>query len=299
VQFYALKAERHDVTERKARFSRPLAFFWLFRLNRTVMVAMIAGAAAFAADAGATKALWMTLAAWFLAVGGFSLDFYADRDLDAEGPRAEMRHNPLTDGSLSPATGLAFSITFIAVSFATTLMIALPALLPWSVILAIIVGLALHLFERPLVRALTLGLLQGLYAIMGGVSGHLSLGSWLLAGMFFFAMFGGRGMIDVRDFPQDTETRVQTLPKRYGVKRTARFTALCLLIAYALSLAVYFTGEFSPIYLYLDVVFIAAGVVCAWLFATRPSPRLAYVLTLVCMMGMGSLICLAVILGSI
>jgi hypothetical protein len=82
------------------------------------------------------------------------------------------------------------------------------------------------------------------------------------------------------------------------VRRTAQFTAICLLIAYALSLAAYFTGEFSPIYLYLDLVFVAMGAVCAWLFATRPNSRLAYVLTLVCVMGMGSLICLAVILGS-
>jgi 4-hydroxybenzoate polyprenyltransferase len=286
------------VTERKARFSKPLAFFWLLRLNRTVMVAMITGAAAFTANAGVTNALWMTLAGWCLAVGGFSLDFYADRDLDAEGPRAEMRHNPLTDGSLSPSIGLAFSITFIALSFAVTLLVAPWALLPWSIILAIIVGLALHVFERPLTRALTLGLLQGLYALMGGVSGRLSPGLWLLAGMFFFAMFGGRGMIDIRDFPQDKVTRVQTLPKRYGIRRTARFTAFCLLIAYVLSLAAYFTGEFGPIYLYLDLAFIAVGVVCAWLFVARPSPRLAYILTLVYMMGMGSLICLAMILGS-
>ena len=290
--------ERNDVNEREARFSKPLAFFWLLRLNRTVMVAMITGAAAFVADAGVTNALWMTLAGWCLAVGGFSLVFYADRDLDAEGPRAEMRHNPMTDGSLSPAMGLAFSMTFVAISFAVTLLVAPWALLPWSMILAVIVGLALHLLERPLTRAFSLGLLQGLYAIMGGVSGRLSPGLWLLASMFFLAMFGGRGMIDIRDFPQDEVTRVQTLPKRYGVRRTAQFTAICLLIAYALSLAAYFTGEFRPIYLYLDLAFIAVGMVCAWLFATRPGPRLAYILTLVCMMGMGSLICLAMILGS-
>ncbi|HXZ29981.1 MAG TPA: UbiA prenyltransferase family protein [Dehalococcoidia bacterium] len=293
-----MRAGGNDVAERETRFSKPLAFFWLLRLNRTAMVAMITGAAAFAANAGVTNAIWMTLAGWCLAVGGFSLDFYADRDLDAEGPRAEMRHNPLTDGSLSPSIGLAFSMTFIAISFTMTLLVAPWALLPWSIILAIIVGLALHSFERPLARALSLGLLQGLYAVMGGVSGRLSPGLWLLAGMFFFAMFGGRGMIDIRDFPQDKVTRVQTLPKRYGVKRTAQFTTLCLLIAYALSLAVYFTGEFSPIYLHLDLVFVAVGLACAWLFATRPSPRLAYILTLVYMMGMGFLICLAMILGS-
>ena len=190
-------------------------------------------------------------------------------------------------------------MTFIATSFAMTLLAAPWALLPWSIVLAIIVGLALHLFEHPLARALTLGMLQGLYAMMGSASGSLSPGLWLLAGMFFFAMFGGRGMIDIRDFPQDKTTRVQTLPKRYGVKHTARFTAISLVIAYALSLGAYFTGEFNNLYLYLDLVFIGVGLVCAWLFATRPSPRLAYILTLVFMMGMGLIICLAMILGSL
>jgi len=61
----------------------------------------------------------------------------------------------------------------------------------------------------------------------------------------------------------------------------------------------YLTGEFNTIYLYLDLVFIAVGLVCAWLFMTRPSPKLAYTLTLVFMMGMGLLICLAMVLGSL
>jgi len=287
------------MSEHNPRFSKPVAFFWLLRLNRTIMVAVIAGSAAFAAGSGIAHSLWITLAGWCVAIGGFSLDFYADRDLDTEGPRAEIRHNPFTDGSLSPATGLAFSVTFILISFAITVVVAPWALLPWSIIVAIIIGLALHLFERPLARALTLGLLQGLYVLMGSVTSKLSPGLAILAGMFFFAMFGGRGMIDIRDFTQDKATCVQTLPKRYGVKRTAQFTAICLLICYALSLAAYFTGEFSIIYLYLDLAFIGVGLVCAWLFATCPTPRLAYVLTLVFMMGMGSLICLAMILGSI
>ncbi len=276
-----------------------MAFFWLLRLNRTVMVAMITGAAAFAAGAGVTNSLWMTLAAWCLAVGGFSLDFYADRDLDVEGPRAEIRHNPFTDGSLSLPTGLAFSLTFIVTSFVITFLIAPWALLPWGIVLAIVVGLAKHIFETPIARALTLGLLQALYVFFGGAAGSLSPGLGLLAGVFFFAMFGGRGMIDIRDFSQDEHTRAQTLPKRYGIKRTAQFTAVCLLIACALSLAAYFTGEFNAVYLYLDLAFVTIVSVCAWLFATRPSPKLAYALTLVFMMGTGLLICLAMILGSI
>ena len=287
------------MTDIRPRFSRPAAFFWLLRLNRTIMVAIIAGAGAFAAGVGVGLSLWMTLAGWCLAVGGFSLDFYADRDLDIRGPRADVRHNPLADRSLPPAVGLAFSLTFITISFVVTLLIDPWSLLPWAAILVIVIGLARHLFETPLARALTLGLLQAFYLLMGAVAGQLSPGLGILAGMFFFAMFGGRGMIDIRDFPQDVPTRVQTLPKRYGIKRTAQFTAVCLIISCALSLAAYFTGEFSAIYLHLDIVFIAVTLVGAGLFVTRPSPRLAYILTMVYMMGAGIIICLAIILGSI
>jgi 4-hydroxybenzoate polyprenyltransferase len=288
-----------DSTPQTPQFSKPMAIFWLLRLNRTVMVAMIAGTAAFVAGASVGDSLLMTLSAWCLAVGGFSLDFFADRDLDIKGPRARTRHNPITDGSLAPSTGLVFSITFILASFILTLLIAPRALILWGIILSVIIGLALHLLEHPLTRALSLGLLQALYMLMGGIVGTLNPGIIIIAVMLFFAMFGGRGMTDIRDFPQDKETRVMTLPKRYGVKRTAYFTGICLFISFALSLGAYFTGEFTPIYLYLDIAFITVGTICAYLFMTRPSPELAYKLTLVFMMGTGTLICLAMILGSI
>ncbi len=65
------------MTERRPRFPKSLTFFWLLRLNRTAMrtamVALITGAGAFAASAGGVRALWLTLAGWCLAVGGFSL----------------------------------------------------------------------------------------------------------------------------------------------------------------------------------------------------------------------------------
>lgn len=155
------------------------------------------------------------------------------------------------------------------------------------------------MLESPIARALTLGLLQGLYFLMGSLSGGLSPGLVLLAATFFFAMFGGRGMTDIRDFPQDTVTRVLTLPKRYGLRRTAWFASSSIVISLIFSLAAYFTDEFSTIYLYLDIAFISISLTCAVLFAIRPTPRLAYILALVFMMGTGSIICLAIILGSI
>ncbi|UCF98520.1 MAG: UbiA prenyltransferase family protein [Spirochaetaceae bacterium] len=273
--------------------------FFLLRPNRSIMVAMITGAAAFASGSEVVRTLLITLAGWCLAVGGFSLDFYADRSLDVRDPRASVRRNPLASGEVAPAAGLAFSLTFIALGLITTAFIELRALIPGAIILAVITGLALHLFERPLARACTLGLLQALYVFMGASTGSITPAVLLLAGVFFFAMFGGRGMIDIRDFPVDEQNPVQTLPKRFGVKATARMTAVCLHIAYGLSLGVYLTGELSPLYLYLVIPFITIGLVCAWWFALRPSPELARTLTMVFMMGEGTLICLAVILGSL
>lgn len=271
----------------------------LFRLNRSIMVAMITGSAAFAAGSGVNLALLMTLAGWCLAVGGFSMDLYADRDLDKDGVRASLRKNPITSGAISLENGLAFSISSIVLSFVLMVFINPTGLIPWILILVIIIGLARHIFEAPLMRAFTLGALQALYLIMGASAGRMHAGLWFLAGMFFFAMFGGRGMIDIRDYPLDRETRVKTLPKVYGIKNTALFTLVCLVIAFALSLAAYFTGEFNRIYLYLDLLFILIGMICAVLFASRPTPRLAWQLTLVFMVGSGSLMCLAMVLGSI
>ena len=246
-----------------------------------------------------SRTLWVLLGGWLLAVGGFSLDFFADRRLDLKGPRSRIRRNPLADGPLRPGFGLAFSVVFLLSSLGVILISSPRSLSAWAAILLVIVGLALHVFETPFARAFTLGLLQALYITMGGLAGRFSGATALLAGVFFFAMFGGRGMIDIRDFPQDDDTEVQTLPKKYGIQTTAYFTGVSLLAAFILSFTVYLTGEFGPIYLYLDIGFIVIGTACAMYFTLKPGPELAAALTPVFMMGEGTLICLAMILGSI
>jgi 4-hydroxybenzoate polyprenyltransferase len=262
------------------------------------MVAMITGTAAFASGADLQRTLLITLVGLLLAVGGFSLDFYADRHLDAVGPRARNRRNPLATGEIRPAAGLAFSLSFCCCSLALCAAVSPRSLVPAALVFVVVAGLALHWFERPVARAVTLGLLQALYVALGALAGEPGVLAILLGALFFFAMFGGRGMIDIRDFPLDASTPVETLPKRFGIRRTAVLTAICLHLTFGISLAVYFFGDLRPLYLYLDIPFIAVGLVCAWWFALRPSPELGRVLTMVFMMGEGTLVCLAVILGS-
>ena len=276
-----------------------LSIIFLFRPNRTIMVAAITGTAAFASGADAGLALLMTLGGWFLAVGGFSLDFFADRELDKVNPRSTNRNNPIASGKINPYVGLVFSVIFIMSSLVIFLIISPWSLITWTLIVMILIGLATHILDKAILRALSLGLLQALYCIMGASVGTITIGIGLLAAMFFFAMFGGRGVTDIRDFPLDKETTVETLPKRYGMKRTAQFTAINLLIAYALSLGVYFTKEFNSIYLYLDIVFIVTGLVITGLFLFKYSPKLAKSITMIYMMGQGLIICTAIILGKI
>jgi len=283
------------------RFSAPAALFWLLRPGRTVMMAFVAGTAAFAAGADVEKSLGIALAGWCLAVGGFSMDFYADRHLDRRGSRARTcpasLANPLADGSLPAGFGLGLSLVFFAASLVGVILLAPWGLLPWFGVVSVVAGLAIGLLDTPLLRAATLGLLQALYLLLGATAGSLSPGLWLLAGVLLFAMSGGRGLTDIRDFPEDRETRVQTLPKRYGTGWTVLFTVVCLHVAYALSVAAYLTGEFSRLYLYADIVFVTTGLALTWLFAARPTPKAALRLTPAFLMGQGTLFSLMLVLG--
>lgn len=267
------------------------------------MMAIVTGTAAFAAGAEVGKCLGMALAGWCLAVGGFSMDFYADRHIDRRDSRARTCHaslaNPLADGSLPTWFGLVFSLTFFAASLVGVILLAPWGLLPWSGVALVVAGLAIGVFDTPLLRAATLGLLQALYLLLGATAGSLSPGLWMLAGVLLFAMSGARGLTDIRDFPKDSETRVQTLPKRYGTKQTVFFFLVCLHAAYVLSLAAYLTAEFSGFYLYVDIVFITTGLTLTWLFAVRPTPKVALRLTPVFLIGQGSLFSLMLVLSGL
>ncbi|MHA2358389.1 MAG: hypothetical protein ACXABK_06445, partial [Candidatus Heimdallarchaeaceae archaeon] len=87
--------------------------------------------------------------------------------------------------------------------------------------------------------------------------------------------------------------------KQFGIKRTSQITAISLIIAYAFSLGAFFTGEFSNLYLYLDIVFIITGLIITGLFLYKASPELALKITMVYMMGQGAIICLAIVLGKL
>ena len=213
--------------------------------------------------------------------------------------REKIRKNPIANGMVSPTSGLVFSIIFLISSLIGVLTINVSGLFAWITIILVITGLALHIFETPIARAFTLGILQALYFFMGASIGEITTGIILLAAMFFFAMFGGRGLTDIRDFQQDLNTRVQTFPVQFGLKTTLAMIIISLGLSFLFSFLAYLTGEFTEKYLYFDIVFILLGLVCIIILLKKPTSRTAAWLTPVFMMGEGTIISLAMILGSI
>jgi 4-hydroxybenzoate polyprenyltransferase len=276
-----------------------LAILFLFRPERTSMVTTITATGAVLAGAVWQDILLITLAGWFLAVSGFSLDFFADRELDKLEPRSETRRNPFAREMLPKQVGPVFSITFMIASLITTIFVSMWGLIAWGFIFIIIVGLAFQWFNFPIARGITLGGLQFLYFFLGATTGTISPAVIILAFMFFFAMFGGKGVTDIRDFPVDQETPVSTFPKKYGIRRTVHISVVSLFISYILSLGVYWTGELSAIYLYLDIVFLVTGFIITGLFFFKASPRFCLHISMVYMMGQGILICITIILGKL
>jgi len=278
-----------------------LAVIFLFRFERTIMVTTITATGAVLAGAEWQDILWISFAGFFLAVFGFSLDFCADRELDKLAPRARIRKNPLARELVSLPVGLSFSFTFMVGSLIIMILQKYYwGLIAWGITVIIIIGLASHWFEFPIARGITLGGLQLLYFFMGATTGTIYKEVVILALMFFFAMFGGKGVTDIRDFPEDQETPVKTFPKKYGIRRTVQISSISLLISYILSLVAYWVGnQLSSIYLYLNIAYIATGLIMTALFYFKASPKLCLYITMVYMMGQGVLICTAIILGAL
>lgn len=276
------------MTEKKEKSSGISAFFKLFRFERTIMAAIITGSAAFAAGAGIRLSLWLTLAGWCTAVGGFSLSGFLHRGKDNK-----------KEAAVAPLLMFVFALIFLAASFVIIFLAAPRVLIPWAIILFLVISTVLPFMAKPLVYTVVLGLLHALHLLMGSAAGIIGLPAILLAGVLFFAIAGARGIIDIRNFPKDLMTRKQTLPKRFGLTGTVKMAIVAFIIAYGLSIGAYFTGDFSLFYFCPVGLLIAAGIVCIFLFVKRAGPEMARKLTPFFTTGTVFLICLALILGSL
>jgi len=151
-----------------------------------------------------------------LSAEGFFFDYLGDYQKDRESGNLK---NPLARGSLSPRGGLIIVILCFTISSITCIIINPWALIPLACLIGVIGGFVQGLLDSALLRAFSLGALQGLYVLIGALFAYkFELSVILLALFLFFAMTGARVLGDTRDLPYDQKTDTRTIPKKYGAK---------------------------------------------------------------------------------
>ena len=266
-----------------------------WRIGRIIMFIMITGSVAFGFGSTIINSLLASLAGALLSAGGFYLDYFGDYMADI---KAEKLSNPIANGSISPKGMLLLLIIFLVISGIIGLLVNFLILIPYFLIILIIIGLNQGLLNRPLLRAFSLGALQGLYVIMGALFNHkFGLDVLLVAFFLFFAMTGGRVLGDTRDFLYDQKTDTMTIPKKYGLRWGSYFLLINEIIAYAFALLSFFFGNFKLGYLICMILTIILGLPITLVFVLKPNPKIGNLVNMMSFGFLGMLFIIGLIIG--
>lgn len=284
----------------------PGSSFWLPRLRslmklirpgRVLMISLLTWVIAYALRLGPSQQVRIVLAGMFLGMAGFALDMYADCEVDKHGGRL-WPINPLAAGMMTQSAARRWIAFFMIAGVAFCASVHPLALLPAAVLLLVYWGLAQGVLDRPIVRAITLGLLQALYVLLASAAtGTIPLVMMGVATVLFVAMFGARAAADIRDLPHDALVQTRSLPKAYGVRVTSWIMPVAITTAAGIALYISTLGFFDADYLLWTLLAFGPGVVLAWSFVLRPTPNYAFALAWP-YWSIGLLYMIALVLGS-
>lgn len=277
--------------------ARVNALFKLIRPGRVMMVSLLTWVSANVAGVAPTDVWLITLGGMFLAMTGFAVDMYTDREADKQGDRA-WPTNPISAAMMGQAAARRWIIFFVLAGISLCWATDPFTLVPATGLLITYWGLAAGVFDGPIGRAVTLGLLQAWYVLLAAAAtGTITVLMMLVASVFLAAMFGARAAADIRDLPSDALTDTRNLAKVYGIRTASWILPIAITIAAAISLYIYSWGVFDRDYLIWTSLGFGLGLIMAWSFPFRPTPNYAFILGLP-FWGTGILYMLALFLGS-
>ncbi len=277
--------------------SRMKIIFGDWRLGRILMFIFITSSVSFGLGGSLINILLAGLVGATLSAGGFFFDYLGDYNNDRE---SGYLKNPIAKGKLSPRGGLIIIISCFTMSSVTCIIINPWALIPLVCLIGVIGGLVQGLFDSALLRAFSLGILQGFYVLIGALFAYkFELSVILLALFLFFAMTGARVLGDTRDLPYDQKIDTNTIPKKYGIQWGGYFLLINELIAYIIGIVIYLLGLFGIGYLICMISIIVIGVPLNLLFIIRPSPKIARTINVLSLAILGSLFVLAMFIGKL
>jgi 4-hydroxybenzoate polyprenyltransferase len=285
--------ERSEVT----LISKLWSIFGDLRINRILMFILITGSVAYGLGGTWLNVVLTGLVGATLSGAGFYMDYFADYKKDRASGKMT---NPIARGSMSPRTGLSIAALFLGVSAVLSLLVNPWLLLFLACVVLIVAGLAIGILDTPILRAFSLGALQGFYVLIGALAANrFELGVFLLALFLLFAMTGGRVLGDTRDLPYDKKTDTMTIPKKYGIRWASYFYLANEILAYAIGVSVYTTEILGIGYLYCMIGIIIVGVPTSLAYVRNPSPRMGNIANMLSFGIMGMLFVIGLIIGKV
>jgi 4-hydroxybenzoate polyprenyltransferase len=266
-----------------------------FRIGRIIMLSLVTGSTTYCFGGSGKNVILSTLFGACLALAGFYLDSLLDRQKDKAGGK---KSNPFVTGELSVKTGYLLMLISIGICIAIAMTVNPYILLPCFGVMLTVLGLNKGILDTPILSAVSLGCIQALYVLAGGMFAQsIGQGVMLTALFLLFAMTGGRVIGDVRDLPYDTTVDTITIPIKYGIVFTRVFLWVNELIAYGLGIAVYLVEDLRIGYLYSILAIAVCGSIINLLFTAKPEPKVAVFANRMSLGILGSFFVLAMILG--
>ncbi len=253
--------------------SRAARVFEQLRIGRVLMMTVVTGTTAFGFGASTGRIALAAGAAGLLSMGCFLLDHLFDVKRDTAGGGST---NPFAAGSIAPSTGRILIAVLLAGAGIPALFLGWAPLACAALIVLVVVGLGTGILDGPVARAVSLGALQGLYALLGGLAaGPAGLGIAFTVLFLLLAMTGGRVLGDVRDREADARAGTRTIPLRFGIRASIVFLFCFETLAYLAGAAIYRPGGLGRGWLWCLVAIAAAGTAIDVMFAVQPTPRRA------------------------
>ncbi len=227
-----------------------------WRVGRLIMFFMITAAVTYGLNGTWQEVLYAGAIGVTLSFSGFFLDYIMDMENDKKSGKLS---NPIAKGTLNPILAVALVVTTLFASIILTIFTNDWILIPIGILFVVLIMQGIGLLNTPILRAISLGVLQGLYVIIGALVTHnLVLGAGLMALFLFFAMTGGRAAGDTRDLPHDMKVDTMTLPKKYDPRGASIFMLVNQFIAYGVGIGMYFTGVFKIGFLICMIITVAS-----------------------------------------
>lgn len=270
-------------------------FIETWRISRVLMLTFITVSTAWGFRASAQQLVLTAVTAFFLALGGFYMDHLADADHDR---RSKRGRNPVASGSLPKKAGLTVVILSLSTAIITGFILDPLILIPVASVILVLFGLSSGFLKHPFFKALSLGVLQALYAVVGALAAkHTGIPLVLVSLFLILAMTGGRVLGDIRDMPFDKRTSSVTIPIKYGIRFSILFYIIFELGCYAVGIGGFFTGFFGRGYLICMILTAVIGTAISVYFIRDPSPKRADLANRLSLLFLGTLYAAGMLTG--